>query len=174
MAPHRSSRRHGRAAARALAFSTFGIVTACGQSVPAGWGVPAGWIFVTGVGRRSATVVWAAAGDEPMTCRSARGSQRVPTVDIRLPGVRSIRLDGLAPATEYVCSVAPRDSRPLRVRFRSAPRYERSYTFAVVGDSGDGSATAARLARRILAGRPAFLLHLGGIAYRPSYARPYD
>src|SRR5207248_9794601 len=87
---------------------------------------------------------------------------------------------GLLPSSTYGCGIASGD-RPRRLRFRTAPAGPVPFTFAAVGDTGDGSRAAAALARRILAGRPAFLVHLGDMAYpggtAPQYAaeffRPY-
>jgi hypothetical protein len=43
-----------------------------------------------------------------------------------------------------------------------------------VGDTGDGSAQAAALGRRIRANRPAFLLHLGDLAYQVGSVAEFD
>src|SRR5207244_2743919 len=86
-------------------------------------------------------------------------------------GLRVARLDGLLPASAYGCRLG--GDRPRRVRFRTAPAGPVPFTFAAVGDTGDGSRAAAALARRILAGRPAFLVHLGDMAYPGGSARDY-
>ena len=82
-------------------------------------------------------------------------------------GLRYAHLVGLLPAHTYACQLVVTGGRGPRrtVRFRTAPAASESFTFAAVGDSGDGSPQAAALVRRILAGRPAFLIHLGDIAY---------
>jgi len=46
--------------------------------------------------------------------------------------------------------------------------------FAVVGDSGDGSRAAARLAERVLEMRPDFLVHLGDLAYPEGTPAQFD
>jgi len=81
--------------------------------------------------------------------------------------MRSARLTGLAPATLYRCRLDGDAAVPAsaRFRFRTAPGDGTPFRFAVVGDTGDKSAAAAANARRIRAGRPAFVLHLGDFAY---------
>src|SRR5206468_12839528 len=88
-------------------------------------------------------------------------------------GRRVARLAGLRPASVYGCRIGSGD-RPRRVRFRTAPAGPVPFTFAAVGDTGDGSRAAAALARRILAGRPAFLVHLGDMAYPSGRAPTLD
>ena len=60
-----------------------------------------------------------------------------------------------------------------RLRFRTAPAGPAPFRFAVVGDSGDGSPQARALARRIRAGRPDFLVHLGDMAYTHGNAEEF-
>src|SRR3989442_13322365 len=79
-------------------------------------------------------------------------------------GLRVARLAGLLPATAYRCRIGSRD-RPSQVRLRTAPAEPVPFTFAAVGDTGDGSRAAAALPRRILAGPPPFLVHLGDLPY---------
>jgi len=136
------------------------VVAACNR-------FPDDWLYVTRVGTTGAVVVWtsAAAG---VRCTS-RGGGPVEAAGVAgRRGLRVARLAGLAPATAYRCDVGRRV-----VRFRTAPANDAPFVFAAVGDSGDGSAVAARLARRIRAGRPAFLVHLGDFAYTHGTASEY-
>jgi hypothetical protein len=65
-----------------------------------------------------------------------------------------------------VCRIdAPDGIVRRRVRFRTAPAGSAPFRFAVVGDTGDGSPQVRALARRIAAGHPDFLVHVGDMAY---------
>src|SRR5438552_16491656 len=134
--------------------------------------LPDGWTYVTRVTPTGATVVWTG-GADVVVCREPDGRplQVVSTGGPR--GLRVARLAGLRPASVYGCRIGSSD-RPRRVRFRTAPAGPVPFTFAAVGDTGDGSRAAAALARRILAGRPAFLVHLGDMAYPSSRAPTLD
>ena len=127
--------------------------------------LPAGWFYVTDVTSAAATVVWT--GDEIAGVRChGEGSADPPPPTLRRSGLRYVRIDGLVPDRPYVCRLVGVDgSSGVRVRFRTAPDPGVPFTFAAVGDSGDGSLAARRIARRILAARPAFLVHLGDLAY---------
>jgi hypothetical protein len=125
---------------------------------------PPGWLYVTRVATTSATVAWTGAA-EVVRCRGAGGSSLEATAVPGRRGLRVARLAGLTPHTLYRCRLdGPADRRALR--FRTAPADGAPFVFAAVGDTGDGSPEAARLARRVLAGRPDFLIHLGDFAYR--------
>jgi len=125
---------------------------------------PAGWVYVTRVTTTEATLVWTGRGEEMVDCHGPDAPTLGPTIEHRPRGLRFARVQGLAPDTGYVCRIG-RGRAQLRVRFRTAPARGEPFIFAAVGDSGDGSVVAARLAQRILAGRPAFLVHLGDMAY---------
>ena len=126
--------------------------------------LPPGWVFVTRVTRTEATVVWTGSRLRAVHCHGPDGKPLGPPTNHRPHGLRLAHLRGLVPGTAYVCRIG-REHSGLRVRFRTAPARPEPFTFAVVGDSGDGSVAAARLAQRILAGRPAFLVHVGDMAY---------
>jgi len=131
------------------------LVAACGGSLPGGW------VYVTAVTSNAASVVWTAARPaDAVRCRGAAGETVEGTTTATRRGLRVTRLEGLAAARAYRCTIGPR-----RIHFRTAPAGNQPFTFAVVGDTGDGSPAAAALARRIRAGRPAFLIHLGDLAY---------
>jgi len=125
---------------------------------------PTGWVYVTRVTTTEATLVWTGGRREMVQCQGPDAPILDPTIEHRPRGIRFARVQGLRPDTGYVCRIG-RGQAPLRVRFRTAPAPGEPFTFAAVGDSGDGSVVADRLAQRILAGRPAFLVHLGDMAY---------
>ena len=128
---------------------------------------PSGWAYVSGVSSTAATVAWTGADGERASCRGPGGATLGGPATPRGRGLQVVRLDGLAPSTRYLCRLGPAAGT---VRFRTAPSGDAPFTFAAVGDTGDGSREAAALARRILAGRPAFLIHLGDMAYPSSRA----
>src|SRR5207253_1706012 len=129
---------------------------------------PSGWTDGAGVSSTAATVVWTGADGERASCRAPGGATLGGSATPRGRGLQVVRLEGLAPSTRYVCRLGTAGGT---VRFRTAPAADEPFTFAAVGDTGDGSREAAALARRILAGRPAFLVHLGDMAY-PSSRTP--
>jgi Calcineurin-like phosphoesterase len=128
--------------------------------------VPEGWAYVTRVTTTEATVVWSGPALAGVRCIGRGGEAPLPKTIVRPRGLRSARLKGLLPDSPYVCRIEHgRAGLYPRIKFRTAPSENAPFTFAVVGDSGDGSPQAAALARRVLAGRPAFLIHLGDMAY---------
>ena len=131
---------------------------------------PPGWLYVSGVTTTTATIVWTGDGADRATCRGPAASPYSAVATPGERGLRSARLEGLTPATRYACRVGTAAT----VRFRTAPERGAPFTFAAVGDTGDGSREAAALARRIVAGRPAFLIHLGDMAYPSSKPATLD
>ena len=144
------------------------LLGACGCQMP-----PAGWLYTTRVGPHSAVVAWSGRGGA-LDCRKAGGASVPAELTLRWRGVSTARLTGLEPMTRYRCLLTTLDARPRAVRFRTAPASGTRFRFAVVGDSGDLSPAASALARRILAGRPDFLIHLGDFAYPNGTARQLD
>ena len=134
---------------------------------------PAGWLYTTRVGPTSAVVAWSGRGGE-LDCRGTGGATLPAAITLRPRGVSTARLTGLAPATRYRCRVTALDARPQIVRFRTAPASGTRFRFAVVGDSGFITPETFALARRIRAGRPDFLIHLGDFAYPDGTARQLD
>jgi len=143
------------------------------------WGcrvfLPEGWAYVTGVTTTRATVVWTASRPQRIRCRGRSGTVFAPTTELRPRGLQFARLEGLKPASRYSCRIGSKDQGPyVRVQFHTAPGRDQPFTFAVVGDTGDASAQAKRLAQRILRDRPSFLIHLGDMAYSRSTAGHLD
>lgn len=128
--------------------------------------LPEGWLYVTGVTPTSATIVWTGDRFEGVLCANGGATIPKPVVHARRRGVRYARVVGLKPGTNYACRLPFGDgSGERRVSFRTAPDGPATFTFAAVGDTGDGSAAAAALAARIRVDQPEFLLHLGDFAY---------
>ncbi len=126
--------------------------------------LPPGWLYVTRVEGRVATVVWTGSGKEQLACRGRDGRLLDARPTPPDHGLVVVRLEGLLPGTRYACLLLG-GGRPRALHFRTAPNGVAPFRFAAVGDTGDGSPQAAALARRILASRPAFLIHLGDLAY---------
>ncbi len=155
--------------------------------------LPSGWLYITGVTSTEASVVWTGTAVGGVRCEDGAGNVHEPAqVVARDRGLQHASLRGLRADTRYTCRIGlPLPSRPpssrrpgersrpggrRRFRFRTAPppSIPSTFTFAAVGDSGDGRQTAARIARRILAARPAFLVHLGDLAYPRGAAAELD
>ena len=140
---------------------------------------PPGWAYVSGVTPTAATLVWTGPNGGRAECQAPGGAAAGGVAVASGRGLQTVRLDALAPSTRYACRIGPPTRR---VRFRTAPAGDAPTTFAAVGDTGDGSRAARALARRILAGRPDFLVHLGDAAYPQSsvamlgrrFFRPYE
>ena len=128
---------------------------------------PPGWVYVTRVEPTAATVVWTGAAGGRATCRAAGGAPVTASGEARRRGLVTARLESLAAGARYACQVRAPDGRLLhRVDFRTAPATrDGSVLFAVVGDSGHGGRVAKAIARHIRAAHPAFLLHVGDLAY---------
>jgi hypothetical protein len=135
--------------------------------------LPAGWCYTTRVTADAATVVWTDPNVARVACQTDDRAGVNASAVVGAGGVRSARLEGLRPATRYRCRLEGTRGRTGRVRFRTAPAADAPFHFAVVGDSGDGSPAAHALVRRILAGRPAFLVHLGDFTYLGERANGY-
>ncbi len=155
----------GRAAPRARArapvlFGLAAVAAACGAELPPGW------LYVTRVGSTTATVAWTGDGADGVRCRDAAGRVHAGAATRRQSGLRHATLENHRPDRPYACHLRRGDGRPgRRLHFRTAPERPAAFTFAAVGDTGDGSGAAAAIARRIRASRPRFLLHLGDLAY---------
>jgi len=127
---------------------------------------PPGWFYVTAVDRTSATVVWTGTSGGQSGCRSRDGHTASAPGTRDAHGLVAARLKGLRPDTVYRCRILAPDGQLVTwVRFRTAPDVDASFLFTVVGDSGHGGLAARAIARRIRAAHPAFLIHVGDLAY---------
>jgi hypothetical protein len=127
--------------------------------------LPPGWAYVTRVGQTAATIVWT--GDhQGVTCRAAGGETAAATAVRGERGLLAARVEGLRPGTRYVCRIGGIVGQAsTRMHFRTAPAGDEPFLFAVVGDSGHAGPTARAISRRIRAAHPAFLIHVGDLAY---------
>ena len=126
---------------------------------------PAGWAYVTRVSSSAATVAWTGPGNQ-VVCRDVHGHTASARSGTWGRGLKTARVEGLLPDARHACRIRTADGGVVRrVRFRTAPGPESAFTFAVLGDSGHGGPIAAALARRIRDDHPAFLVHLGDLAY---------
>jgi hypothetical protein len=131
----------------------------------AGCGTPPdGWLYTTRVGPTSAVVAWTGHA-AALRCRDAAGAAVSAEVTRRWRGVSTARLTGLRPGTVQRCRLTTPGGVRRTLHFRTAPAPGTPFRFAVVGDSGDLSPESFALARRIRAGRPDFLVHVGDLAY---------
>jgi hypothetical protein len=127
---------------------------------------PAGWAYVTRVGQTAATIVWTGGREGIASCRAASGEITGATAARGERGLLAARVEGLRPGTRYVCRIGTPDGHfTRRMRFRTAPADDEPFLFAVVGDTGHAGPTAKAIARHIRAAHPAFLIHLGDLAY---------
>lgn len=118
------------------------------------------------------SLVWwdGAAVSASVEARDARGAVHRATLQHR--GRRWLaRIEGLRAGAAYTYAIRGRDVAGAltfqhSAEVRTAPAPGGRFSFAVVGDSGDGSARTARLADRILAYRPDLLLHTGDLVYK--------
>lgn len=132
--------------------------------------LPPSWLLVTGVTQHDAVITGSGRAPSEVSCDApdARTTIEGPEQD-----VWRARLAGLAPSTAYLCRVRrAEDAAPRVVRFRTAGPADSTVTFAVVGDTGDGSPEAAVLAHRLARNPPDFVLHVGDLAY-PSATAAY-
>ena len=135
---------------------------------------PAGWAYVTRVSSSTATLAWTGPGNR-VVCRDVHGHTASAPSSTWQRGLKTARVEGLRPDARHACRIVTADGCVARrVRFRTAPGAESSFTFAVLGDSGHGGVIPAALARRIRDDHPAFLIHLGDLAYGYGLTPEFD
>ncbi len=130
--------------------------------------------YLQAVTATSAIVVWRT--DLP-------GSSRVDYAvgdtsrSIDLPGPTPehvVTLTDLITGTEVPYRVSSDDVELAKGSFRTALGPDRSFSFAVIGDSGTGSAAQYAVADRLAALDPQFVLHTGDVIYPNGQADGYD
>lgn len=128
---------------------------------------PAGWLYITRVDTTAATIVWTGDADARVMCHVPDGMPVTAPSTVGRRGLVTARIESLAPNTRYACRLRTPDGRVLdRLSFRTAPGTpDVPLLFTVVGDSGHGGPVATAIARRIRAAHPAFLIHVGDLAY---------
>jgi acid phosphatase len=135
------------------------LAGACGEQLPVDWA------YVTRVSSSAATVAWTSHGNR-VVCRDVHGHTASAPSSTWGRGLKTARVEGLRPDARHACRIRAADGGVVgRVRFRTAPGPESPFTFAALGDSGHGGAIPTALALRIRDDHPAFLVHLGDLAY---------
>lgn len=127
--------------------------------------LPPSWLLVTAVGQHQAVVTGSGRAPSAVTCSGPSGGSPRATIAPAVDDVWRAPVDGLVPATAYRCTVTRPEGGVRTVRFRTAPGPDAAVTFAVVGDTGDGSPEATVLAWRLARNPPDFVLHVGDLAY---------
>jgi hypothetical protein len=160
--PTRPARPSPRAAGRAGVVPTLllGMVLAGCRGL-----LPPGWVLVTGVTEHEAVITGSGRAPSRVSCVGPGGSPANAAIEGPVSDVWRARARGLTPATAYRCTVARDDGASHVVRFHTAPGVDGTVTFAVVGDTGDGSPEATVLAWRLARNPPDFVLHVGDLAY---------
>ncbi|MEZ6194697.1 MAG: metallophosphoesterase family protein [Planctomycetota bacterium] len=160
-------RRPGRWRRLAAWFIVFAVLPLTATTCP----LPRGLVvapYLQRVGTHEATLLWETR--HPGDSRVDFG----PTAELGLTArvdewaaIHEVRLTGLAPDSEVYYRVSSRT--PLGeveseiLSFRTAPEDDRPFSFALVGDTQDQPEVWRRVARRIFAERPSFLVHAGDI-----------
>jgi acid phosphatase type 7 len=132
--------------------------------------------YLQGVTASSATITWVEDehgvgaieyGETPRL-----GRERVdPNIGRR----HAVVLTDLEPVTTYYYRVCGTGGSPVAYRFRTAPAHEDSrFSFAVVGDSGDGGRAQLEVAGLLGRLRPDLILHAGDLVYPRGAQKDYD
>ena len=85
-----------------------------------------------------------------------------------------ITLTDLITGTEVLYHVSSAGVELASGTFRTAPGPDRPFSFAVIGDSGTGSAAQYAVAEQLAALDPQFVLHTGDVIYPAGQADGYD
>jgi calcineurin-like phosphoesterase family protein len=125
---------------------------------------------VESVTRRTAIVSFRTAAPERATVVLRNGAR----VDAGGGVDHVARLTGLIPGRRYAYAVRASGGTLARGRFRAAPAGGASFTFAVVGDFGSGTANEAAVAALIAGWHPDFVLTVGDNAYPQGSASLLD
>jgi acid phosphatase type 7 len=131
--------------------------------------------YVQGVTASSAVIAWV--GDEPGVGAVEYGE--TPRLgrrraDSNTGRRHAVALTDLRPASTYHYRVVGSD-RSKAARFRTAPaRGAVSFSFAVVGDSGDGGKAQLAVARLLGHLKPDLILHAGDVVYPRGKEKDYD
>ncbi len=131
--------------------------------------------YVQGVTASSAVIAWV--GDEygvgAVEYGEAPRLER-KRVDSNMGRRHAVVLTDLQPASTYHYRVAGSD-RSSAARFRTAPASRASsFSFAVVGDSGDGGEAQLEVARLLEHLKPDLILHTGDVVYPRGKEKDYD
>jgi 3',5'-cyclic AMP phosphodiesterase CpdA len=86
----------------------------------------------------------------------------------------AVTLPGLRPGTVYHYRVDGVGGASAAGRFRTAPACDEPFSFAVLGDSGDGGPDQLAVARLLAGLSPDLVLHTGDVVYPRGEDRDYD
>ncbi|HEX2097562.1 MAG TPA: metallophosphoesterase family protein [Rubrobacteraceae bacterium] len=87
----------------------------------------------------------------------------------------AVTLSGLEPSSTYYYRVVEDGRSSAKARFRTAPGDENPcFTFAVIGDSGNGKKNQLAVAGLLERLEPDFILHTGDVVYPSGKDRHYD
>ena len=132
--------------------------------------------YLQGVTASSATIAWV--GDEygvgtvEYGETPQLGREQVDTNEARR---HAVTLTDLEPASTYHYRVVQTNGSSGTDRFRTAPADEDSrFSFAVVGDSGDGGRAQLEVAGLLERLRPDLILHAGDVVYPRGAEKDYD
>ncbi len=130
--------------------------------------------YLQSITATSAIVIWRT--DRPGSSRVDYGrGDYTHSIDLRDPTTEHvITLTGLITGTEVMYRVSTDGVELASGSFRTAPDPDRSFSFAVIGDSGTGSRDQYAVADRMAALDPQFVLHTGDVVYPDGQADGYD
>lgn len=163
-----------RPALRAAAILTL-VMLVAGCSHAGGGAVKAHTPFIQSVSSSSAVVAWVSSepgagvveyGRTPRLGRKRR--------DARTGRRHAVTLSGLRAGATYYYRVVSNGEPAKTVSFRTAPEGSGSgFTFAVIGDGGDGGEEQRAVAGLLERMRPDFVLHTGDVVYESGAERDY-
>ncbi len=132
--------------------------------------------YVQGVSASSAVVAWVS--EEPSVGSVEYGETMGfgrRGIDGRVGRRHAVTLSDLEPGSTYYYRVAEVDGSPVVGRFRTAPEGDdSSFTFAVIGDSGNGRKNQLAVAGLLERLKPDLILHTGDVVYPSGEDRHYD
>ena len=133
--------------------------------------------YLQGVTASSATIAWVE--DQNGIGRVEYGKTRHlgrEQIDTNMGRRHAVALTDLEPASTYHYRVEnPGGASAGAVRFRTAPADDDSrFSFAVMGDSGDGGGAQLEVAGLVESLRPDLILHTGDVVYPRGAEKDYD
>ena len=132
--------------------------------------------YVQGVTAYSATIAWVEdRHDVGLVEYGETPHLGQEQVDANMGRRHAVTLTDLEPTSTYYYRVRRLGGSSVPFRFRTAPASEDSrFTFAVVGDSGDGGGAQLEVARLLGRLRPDLVLHAGDVVYPRGAEKDYD
>ena len=130
--------------------------------------------YLQSVTATSAIIVWRTdvAGDSRVEYGVGDYSHSI--ADLTSTTEHVITLTDLLTGTEVMYRALSNDIELAAGSFRMAAAPDQAFSFAVIGDSGIGSAAQQQVADRLVALDPNFVLHTGDVVYPSGQASGYD